>query len=69
MSEQPTLYCSSDDRWFLGLAAGLGHKLGIPSPAMRFLLFLTIWLYGTGFFFYLVGFFLPKIPTRQNRFP
>ena len=64
MSSTPTLYCSSNDRWVLGLAAGLGHKLGIPASAMRFLLFLTIWMYGTGFFFYLVGFFLPKIPTR-----
>lgn len=57
-----SLYCSSDERVFLGLAAGLAHKFGMPPAAMRVLVVISM------FFFvgwaYLAGFFLPKLPTK-----
>ena len=59
-----SLYCSSDDKIFLGLAGGLAHKVNLPSPAMRFILFLLFWS-GLGILFYFVGLFLPKLPTRN----
>ena len=57
-----SLYCSQDDKVVLGLAGGLAHKFNVPSAAMRFILFLSMW-FGVGFLVYLVGLFLPKLPT------
>ena len=62
-----SLYCSSDDRIVLGLCGGLAHKFGTPTAAMRFLVFISF------FFFigwlYLVGIFLPKLPTKNTTTP
>ena len=60
-----SLYCSEDDKMVLGLAGGLAHKFNIPSPAMRFVLFLSMW-FGVGFLVYLVGLFLPALPTAKG---
>ena len=62
-----SLYCSADERIVLGLCGGLAHKFGVPTAAMRFLVFIS-------FFFvigwlYLVGIFLPKLPTREITLP
>lgn len=58
-----SIYCSSDDKFLLGLCGGLAHKFGLPSAAMRVIVFVSL------FFFigwlYLVGIFLPKLPTKN----
>jgi phage shock protein PspC (stress-responsive transcriptional regulator) len=57
------LYCSSDEKVLLGLCGGLAHKFGIQVGVVRALMFfLTIWVL---WFPYLIGFFLPKLPTRD----
>ena len=61
-SRYNSVYCSSDDKVFLGVAGGLAHKLNLPSPAVRFILFLVFWS-GVAIPFYFVGFFLPRLPT------
>jgi phage shock protein PspC (stress-responsive transcriptional regulator) len=55
-------YCSSDDKMVLGLAGGLAHKFGVPSSAMRFLVFFVFMF--VAWIPYLVGLFLPKLPTK-----
>lgn len=57
-----SLYCSSDDRMVLGLAGGLGHKFGVPPNALR-VLFVIALFFVVGWA-YLVGLFLPKLPTK-----
>jgi phage shock protein PspC (stress-responsive transcriptional regulator) len=58
-----SFYCSSDDRKVLGLAGGLAHKFGVPSNAVRVLVFISLFFFiGWG---YLVGLFLPKLPTKN----
>jgi phage shock protein PspC (stress-responsive transcriptional regulator) len=56
------LYCSSDEKMVLGLCGGLAHKFGVQVGVMRVLMFLVmmfvLWVP------YLVGIFLPKVPTR-----
>jgi phage shock protein PspC (stress-responsive transcriptional regulator) len=56
------LYCSSDERMILGLCGGLAHKFGIPVTTMRAIVFVfgvfVLWVP------YLIGIFLPKVPTR-----
>ena len=63
-SRYDSVYCSSDDKVFLGVAGGLAHKLNLPSPAVRFILFLVFWS-GVAIPFYFVGFFLPRLPTQH----
>jgi phage shock protein PspC (stress-responsive transcriptional regulator) len=58
-----SLYCSSDERIILGLCGGLAHKFDVPVAAVRFAVFLSLfvvigWLY-------FVGLFLPKLPTKD----
>lgn len=57
-----SFYCSSDDRYILGLAGGLAHKFGVPASAMRVLIFISLF-FMVGWA-YLVGLFLPKLPTK-----
>jgi len=56
------LYCSSDERLILGLCGGLAHKFGVQIGVMRAIVFLfgifVLWVP------YLIGIFLPKVPTR-----
>ena len=56
------LYCSSDERMILGLCGGLAHKFGVQLGVMRAIVFLfgvfVLWVP------YLIGIFLPKLPTR-----
>jgi phage shock protein PspC (stress-responsive transcriptional regulator) len=56
------LYCSSDEKMLLGLCAGLAHKYDIQVGVVRAIVFLfamfVLWIP------YLVGFFLPKLPTK-----
>ncbi len=59
------LYCSSDERMILGLCGGLAHRFGIHAVVTRAVVFLVLmpvlWIP------YLVGIFLPKLPTRGLR--
>ena len=56
------LYCSSDEKMVLGLCGGLAHKFGVQVSVVRVVVFLVmmfvLWIP------YLVGIFLPKVPTR-----
>lgn len=56
------LYCSSDEKMVLGLCGGLAHKFGVQVGVVRAVVFLVmmfvLWIP------YLVGFFLPKVPTK-----
>jgi phage shock protein PspC (stress-responsive transcriptional regulator) len=61
-NEYPSIYCSSDDRMILGLCGGLAHKFNVPVAAVRFMAFLSMFFF-VGFA-YLVGLFLPKLPTK-----
>jgi phage shock protein PspC (stress-responsive transcriptional regulator) len=58
-----SIYCSSDDKYVLGLCGGLSHKFGLPVALVR-----LIFIIASGFFIgwiYLAGFFLPKLPTKN----
>lgn len=57
------LYCSTDDKIILGFCGGLAHKFGIQTSIVRVIvvissLFMVGWLY-------FIGFFLPKLPTKN----
>ena len=56
------LYCSSDEKMVLGLCGGLAHKFGVQVSVVRvvvfFVMMFVLWIP------YLVGIFLPKVPTR-----
>jgi phage shock protein PspC (stress-responsive transcriptional regulator) len=56
------LYCSTDAKVLIGLCGGLAHKFGLDVGYVRagvFLVgFFVIWLP------YLLGFFLPRLPTK-----
>ena len=56
------LYCSSDEKLVLGLCGGLAHKFGVQVSVVRvvvfFVMMFVLWIP------YLVGIFLPKVPTR-----
>jgi len=56
------LYCSSDEKMVLGLCGGLAHKFGMQVSVVRvvvfFVMMFVLWIP------YLVGIFLPKVPTR-----
>lgn len=62
-NEYDGLYCSSDDKIVLGLCGGLAHKLKLQTSVVRFGVFLSLFFF-IGWF-YLVGLFLPKLPTKQ----
>jgi phage shock protein PspC (stress-responsive transcriptional regulator) len=57
-----SLYCSSDEKFLFGLCGGLAHKYGLPTAAMRLIVFLSLFFF-VGWL-YLVGIFLPKLPTK-----
>jgi len=57
-----SLYCSKDERIIFGLCGGLAHKFGVPVAAMRFMVFLSLFVFIGWFYF--VGLFLPKLPTK-----
>jgi len=57
-----SLYCSSDEKFVFGLCGGLAHKFGLPAAAMRLIVFLSLFVF-IGWL-YLVGIFLPKLPTK-----
>jgi len=60
-----SIYCSSDQKIILGLCGGLAHKFGLPPAAMRLIVFVSLWfLVG---WLYLIGIFLPKLPTKNVR--
>jgi len=56
------LDCSSDEKMVLGLCGGLAHKFGVQVSVVRvvvfFVMMFVLWIP------YLVGIFLPKVPTR-----
>jgi phage shock protein PspC (stress-responsive transcriptional regulator) len=56
------LYCSSDEKLLLGLCGGIAHKTGIQLGVVRGIVLIlglfVIWIP------YLIGFFLPKLPTK-----
>jgi phage shock protein PspC (stress-responsive transcriptional regulator) len=55
-------YRSSDEKIILGVCRGLSHKYGLQIGLVRFLTFVS------GFLFigwiYFGGFFIPKLPTK-----
>lgn len=53
-----SLYCSSDEKWILGLCGGIAHKFKLPVAAVRFA---ALW---GPILFYFVALFLPKLPTK-----
>lgn len=57
-----SIYCSSDEKIIFGLCGGLAHKFNVPVAAVRFVVFLSMFFF-VGFA-YLVGLFLPKLPTK-----
>jgi phage shock protein PspC (stress-responsive transcriptional regulator) len=61
-----SLYRSSDESIVLGLAGGLAHKFDVPVAAMRAII-CGLSCFGVGLFFYFVGIFLPKLPTKNVR--
>ena len=56
-------YCSTDDKVLIGLCGGLAHKFDLDVSYVRVGMLLlgvfVIWLP------YLIGFFLPRLPTRN----
>ncbi len=56
-------YCSTDDKVLIGLCGGLAHKFDLDvryvRTGMLLLGLFVIWLP------YLLGFFLPRVPTRN----
>lgn len=56
------IYCSSNDKWILGLCGGLAHKLKMPVIIVRVVVFLSLF-YVIGLL-YFIGIFLPKLPTK-----
>ncbi len=62
-SRYNSLYCSKDDKVIFGLCGGLAHKFNVPTAAMRFMVFVLLLCGGIGLL-YIVGVFLPKLPTR-----
>jgi phage shock protein PspC (stress-responsive transcriptional regulator) len=66
---QRKLYRSSDNRLIIGLLSGIAHKLNLNATFLRILLVFT--LYVSHYycliivFFYLLGVFLPSVPTRS----
>ncbi len=57
------LYRSTDEKMLLGLCAGLAHKFGLNVTLVRVGMFLITML--VLWFPYLIGFFLPAVPTRN----
>jgi phage shock protein PspC (stress-responsive transcriptional regulator) len=57
-----SIYCSKDERIVFGLCGGLAHKFGAPVAAIRFMVFLSLFVFIGWFYF--VGLFLPKLPTK-----
>lgn len=58
-----SIYCSSDDKILVGFCGGLAHKFSLPSPAMRVIVFISLFFFIGWFYF--VGIFLPKLPTKN----
>ncbi len=58
-----TIYCSSDDKFLLGLCGGLAHKFGIPVALVRLVFFVASWFFIGWIDF--AGFFLTKLPTKN----
>ena len=57
------IYRSSDDKVALGLCGGLAHKFGIQTVIVRAVVFVSLF-FAVGWL-YLVGLFLPKLPTKN----
>lgn len=58
-----SLYCSKDEKVIFGLCGGLAHKFGVPPAAMRVVTLVLLCCFGIGLL-YIVGIFLPKLPTK-----
>lgn len=58
-----SIYCSSDDKYLLGLCGGLAHKFGVPVALVRLVFFASSWFFIGWIYF--VGFFFPKLPTKN----
>jgi phage shock protein PspC (stress-responsive transcriptional regulator) len=61
-SRYHSLYCSSDEKVILGLCGGIAHKTGMPIAAVRFIAFISLFVFVGWLYF--VGLFLPKLPTK-----
>lgn len=57
------IYRSSDDKIALGLCGGLAHKFGIQTVIVRAVVLISLF-FAVGWL-YLVGLFLPKLPTKN----
>ena len=58
-----SIYCSSDDKYLLGVCGGLAHKFGTPVAIVRLVFIIaSCWVIG---WIYFAGIFLPKLPTKN----
>lgn len=57
-------YCSNDDKVILGFCGGLAHKYKMSVRTVRTLVFISFFFYIGWFYF--VGLFLQKYPTKNN---
>lgn len=53
-----------DDGWVCGVFEGLGYKTGLNPNIFRFMWFLSLILFGSGFFFYLL--LIMVIPRAED---
>jgi phage shock protein PspC (stress-responsive transcriptional regulator) len=64
--QQSSFYCSSDDKEFLGVCGGIGHKLDVNRSLLRITLviisFFTLFI--PGIIYLLIGLGAPKLPTK-----
>ena len=57
------IYCSSDDKYLLGLCGGLAHKFSLPVALVRIVFFASSWFFIGWIYF--AGLFFPKLPTKN----
>ena len=57
--EYNSFYRSSDEKMFLGVCAGLGHKFNMDPMIVRVIFFFFVGLW------YFVGLAFPELPTKD----
>ncbi len=60
-----SLYRSSDEKVFLGLARGVSHKFGLPTYAVRVVFAIAMWFLLPFILYFIGGLFVPKLPTKN----
>lgn len=53
--------------WLMGVCSGLSYRLGVPTWILRIAFLLTLFVFGTGLFAYLlIGIFAPSAGTPSD---